>query len=188
MPSPHPPSHSGVVVALMTFPGVIVHEFAHKLFCQWTGTKVLEVCYLRYGDPVGYVIHEVPKNIWKHILIDIGPFFINTFLGFVLGVFLKLLSDSEYVNTSSVASVFSMFLMWLAGSIAMHAFPSVGDAASIWQAIWQEASPISAKILGATLVGFIVIGAIGSIFWLHAIYAILVIFILPLLVMENWSS
>lgn len=33
----------GFIVAMLTFPGIIVHEFAHKLFCSLTGTRVLEV-------------------------------------------------------------------------------------------------------------------------------------------------
>jgi hypothetical protein len=171
----------GFVIAGVTFPGVIVHEFGHKLFCHWTSTRVLEVCYFRFGDPAGYVVHEAPSNIWKHILIDIGPFFINTFFGFVLGLILIPVE-----KTYGHGSIFATFWWWIAMSITVHAFPSLGDASSIWQAIWKEESPIGAKILGVTLVGFIVIGAMGSVFWLNFLYAFFVVFVFPPLLTGNW--
>ena len=46
----------GIIITWLTFPGVMVHEFAHKLFCRWTKTEVMEVCYFRFGNPVGLLL------------------------------------------------------------------------------------------------------------------------------------
>jgi hypothetical protein len=176
----------GFIIALLTFPGIIVHEFAHKLFCQWTRTRVLEVCYFRFGNPAGFVVHENPTSVWKHILIDIGPFFINTFFGFVIGLLLNPLRASAYRSHSGYASFFLYLISWIGFSIAMNSFPSIGDAMSIWSAIRKDESPISAKILGTPLVGLIYIGAIGSVYWLNLFYAAFIVVLLPLHFSEKW--
>ena len=37
----------GPIIALLTFPGVIVHEFAHKLFCDIFNVPVYYVNYFK---------------------------------------------------------------------------------------------------------------------------------------------
>ena len=161
----------GFIITWLTFPGVIIHEFAHKFFCSLTGTKVLEVCYFRFGNPAGFVIHEKPATIWHHILIGIGPLFVNTGLGLLIGILampFKL----------SIPPVF-FILFWLAISTAMHSFPSTGDAKNIWKAVWDHDAPFSARVVGTPLVGLIYLGAIGSVFWLDLIYGVAVVAFLP---------
>ncbi len=165
----------GFIITWLTFPGVMVHELAHKLFCEWTKTKVLEVCYFRFGNPAGYVAHELPSSVWRHVLIGIGPLFVNTVLGFCIGLF-----AIPFMREHSGAGEFVKYaVLWLAVSIAVHSFPSTGDAQSIWGAIWSKESPLSAKVLGTPLVGLIYAGALGSIFWLDLIYGIGVVVGLP---------
>lgn len=43
-----------LLITLVTFPGVIVHEAAHMLFCRVRRVAVLDVCFLRFEDPVGH--------------------------------------------------------------------------------------------------------------------------------------
>jgi len=167
----------GFIITWITFPGVMVHEFAHKLFCQWTNTKVLQVCCFRFGNPAGFVVHEPPTNVWKHVFIGIGPLFVNTVLGFAIGLLTIPMKDA----TNEVGSFFLIIVLWLAISIAMHSFPSTGDAKSIWSAIWRKDSPATAKVLGTPLVGLIYLGAVGSIFWLDLIYGIGVVVGIPML-------
>ena len=157
----------GFLISIATFPGVIVHELAHVAFCKFTDTRVLKVCYFRVGNPAGYVIHEQPSTVWRHILIGIGPFFVNTLLGFMLGIIaIPMHMDLDHPTPLQV------ILLWLGVSIAMHSFPSTGDARSIWHAVWSKGSPISARLIGSPLVVVIFAGAIGSIFWLDALYGI----------------
>lgn len=161
----------GFLIAWLTFPGVIIHELAHKLFCQWTGTRVLRVCYFRFGNPAGFVIHEKPASLWRHMLIGIGPLFVNTAMGLAIGLgayFMKRTSEPLYG-----------VLLWLAVSIAMHSFPSLGDAKSIWNAIWEKGAPFLPRLVGTPLVALVVLGAVGSIFWLDALYGLGVVMGIP---------
>ena len=48
----------GWIISILTFPGVIVHEAAHMLFCRMRGVAVLEACFFRFGNPAGYVVHD----------------------------------------------------------------------------------------------------------------------------------
>ncbi len=164
----------GFLISIVTFPGVIVHELAHVLFCKLTGTPVHQVCYFRIGNPAGYVIHSRPTSVWKHILIGIGPFFLNTLLGLAFGI-AALLLHLDFENGSPLVFIFA----WLAVSIAMHSFPSIGDARGIWSSVWSEGSPITAKLVGTPLVAVIFLGAVGSIIWLDLGYGLLTVFLLP---------
>lgn len=168
----------GFIISILTFPGVIAHEFAHKLFCKLSGTNVVEVCYFRFGNPAGYVVHESPTSVWKHILIGIGPFIVNTVIGFSIGLF----ASRDMLHEGRL-EVLGIFLVWLGVSIAMHSFPSTGDAKSIWSAIWHEEAPIAAKLTGTPLVAIIFLGAIGSAFWLDVAYGVGVAWALPKMIL-----
>lgn len=169
----------GFLISLITFPGVIIHELAHVTFCKLTGTPVLKVCYFRLGNPAGYVIHQIPSSVWRHILIGIGPFFVNTLLGLAIGI-AAIPMHIDIDNLSAGGGV----LLWLAISIAMHSFPSTGDAKSIWHAIWSDGAPIAARIIGSPLVAVIFLGALGSIFWLDAVYGAGVVLGVPKLLFQ----
>jgi hypothetical protein len=163
----------GFLITWLTFPGVIVHELGHQLMCQLTGTPVREVCYFRFGEPAGYVIHELPTSIWKHLLIGFGPLIVNTTLGFLLGL---LATQNEHLG--SVVLV-QLAMWWLAVSVAMHSFPSRGDASSLWQSLWGDQSSTLARVVGIPLVGLIYLGAFGSIFWLDFAYGVVIATWLP---------
>lgn len=168
----------GFIMATATFPGVMVHELAHVVCCRLTGTKVHEVCYFQADNPPGYVIHERPTNVWKHIFIGVGPFLFNSLIGLGFGVVAwKMHWDPDHVDW--LGGVF----LWLAISIAMHAFPSTGDARSIWRAIWREGAPFTARVLGTPLVAIIFLGAIGSFFMLNLIFGLGVVLALPKMIL-----
>src|SRR5438128_12535555 len=71
----------GIIITLVTFPGVIVHELAHQLFCRLYKIPVFKVVYFQATNPAGYVIHDAPANKFQSVMISIGPFFLNTILG-----------------------------------------------------------------------------------------------------------
>jgi hypothetical protein len=169
----------GFLVALVTFPGVIVHEAAHQLFCRFFNVAVLDVCYFRLGNPSGYVIHEPTRKSSHNILIGIGPFFVNTILG-------ALIATPAMIPVGRFGSgdVLDYFLAWVGVSIAMHAFPSTGDAKSIWAAVNSEGTPILTKMAAIPVVGIIYAGAVGSMFWLDLIYGVLIAFALPTLLIN----
>ena len=118
----------GFVIAIATFPGVIVHETAHLFFSRLFGLAVYDVCFFRLGNPAGYVIHERTDNFKTLFFVSMGPFFVNTLLCmlFCTAAFLPVwvLKVNDYL---------AYFFYWLGLSIGMHAFPSTGDLSNLWQ-------------------------------------------------------
>jgi hypothetical protein len=162
------------LIALLTFPGVIVHEIGHQLFCRLFRVAVLDVCYFRFGNPAGYVVHETPRIAWEHVLIGMGPFFVYTVVGDIIA-----LPGAIPVLDLGSGTVLDFCLVWLGVSIAMHAFPSTGDARSMWQAVHAPEASLRVRMIGVPLVGLIYLGSIGSIFWLDALYGFGVAMLLP---------
>jgi len=169
----------GIIITFLTFPGVIVHEFAHQLFCRWCKVPVFKVVYFQLENPAGYVLHETPTNKWHGVLIGMGPFFINSILGLIIA-FPAILPVFEFDN----AGLADYILIYLGVSIAMHAFPSTGDANSIWKQINDKNTPVIVKILGYPVVGLIYLGSLGSFFWLDLLYGIAVTVWLPRLLIS----
>lgn len=165
----------GFLISLITFPGVIIHELAHFLFCRILGIPVYAVCYFRLGNPAGYVIHAKPAR-WDHqILIGCGPFFINSVLGAIL-VFPSVLRVLEFGNSESAID---LILIWLGVSVAMHAIPSTGDAESMWSAIKTNQGFWLAKLAMVPVIMSIYILSLGSIIWLDLIYGVWACAFLP---------
>jgi hypothetical protein len=155
-----------ILITFITFPGVIVHELAHQLFCRWFKVPVFEVCYFRFGNPAGYVIHEKARTTTQAVLISTGPFFLNTILGFLIALPAALQFKLGAMNP------LDYILLYLGVSIAMHAFPSIGDAESLKASVTNDENTSRlSKIFVLPIVGFIYLGAMGSFFWLDFLYA-----------------
>ena len=154
------------IISGLTFPGVVVHELSHLLFCRLFKVPVHEVCYFRMGNPAGYVIHGKPDK-WTHqVLISVGPFIINT----LLGAFLAFPSALRTFEFAESGTPIDAILMWLGVSIAMHAIPSRGDAKAIWATVNAGQVPYLAKLAVTPLLGLIYILSFGAVFWLDLIY------------------
>ncbi len=165
----------GCVITALTFPGVIVHELAHELVCRLLGVRVHKACYLRLGNPPGYVVHDSPGTVMGHILIGTGPFLVNSICGAVLGLIFALGSFHSWPRYA---------LPWLGVSIAMHSFPSTGDAKSIWRGLWGRGMPIIGRIISVPLVLVIYLGALGSVFWLDVAYGFFIAIYVPRLMIR----
>ena len=172
----------GILISIVTFPGVIVHEMAHQFFCRIFNVAILDVCYFRFGNPVGYVVHEIPKKAIHSIMIGVGPFFVNT----IIGALIALPSIIPVIKFES-GSPLDYFLIWLGVSIAMHSFPSIGDAKSIWEAVWNDETSLRTRIVALPIVALIFIGSIGSFFWLDLIYGIGVIMLVPYVLVKLFA-
>tara|TARA_Y100001968_G_scaffold332199_1_gene389477 strand:- start:1512 stop:2039 length:528 start_codon:yes stop_codon:yes gene_type:complete len=168
----------GQIISLATFPGVVVHEFSHQIFCRLFNIEVHEVCYFRLGNPAGYVTHE-PSKKWTHnVLIAAGPFFINSAIAALLAFPVVLKIDFNTVSFSGA------ILLWLAISIGMHAIPSTGDAKSMWNAVSGNKAPFFAKVLVSPIIAVIYLLSLGSFFWLDLVYGLLIAFFAPLLLIQ----
>lgn len=168
----------GFLISAITFPGVIIHEFAHLLFCRWRHVAVFKVCYFRFGNPAGYVMHEPSENTLSQVLISVGPFFINS----ILGVIIATPGASAVMNFDS-KNRFDQFLMWLGLSIAMHAFPSKGDAQSMWEHVKHQR--LFTRLLVMPIMGLIYIGSFGSIIWLDLFYGLAIGIFIPQFILSH---
>lgn len=171
----------GFLISIITFPGVIVHEFAHQLFCRLFRIPVYDVVYFQFGNPSGYVIHEPAEEPLECFFISIGPFIINT----LLGMLLTLPAAVELIQFSSYVNPLSLLLGWLGISVLMHAFPSIGDAKVMVKCILKNPQvSLVVKVITAPYIGLVYVGAIGSVVWLDFIYAIAVAGFLPNLLVQ----
>src|SRR6266849_893946 len=107
----------GPVIAALTFPGVIIHEAGHLFFCRLFKLQEFDVCFFRFGNPAGYVIHQQTEDFKAQFFVSMGPFFANTLLCvlFCTAAFLP-------VWELKVFDPLAYFFYWLVLSIGMHAF------------------------------------------------------------------
>lgn len=168
----------GQAISIITFPGVIVHEFAHMFFCKIRKVAVLEVCYFRVGDPSGYVIHENTENFNTTFLISMGPFIINTLL--CLFICLPSYMPIKYFN---INHPLSYLLLWIGISIGMHAIPSNQDADNVFiQAKNKIKEGNILAIISFPLVGLVKVFNFLRIIWIDVIYGALIGIGIPSLV------
>ena len=100
-----------------TFPGVIIHEWSHKTFCHIFGLRVLKTVYFKFGTPSGYVIHETPRTYLQSLGVAIGPIIFNSIISILIAYSVYLFATNSW----------RLAFLWLAFSIAAHAFPSGQD-------------------------------------------------------------
>ncbi len=160
----------GWLISALTFPGIIVHEWAHKKFCDWTGVSVSKVVYFKFGNPAGYVLHEEPSTYKQTFWISVGPLIINSVLTILIGIFLTQ-ADS--------GSGMYFLLFWLGLSIGMHSFPSDHDmthiSAKSKEALKSDGSAL--HYLSYPFTWMIWIANKLRIFWFDAIYAFILLFL-----------
>jgi hypothetical protein len=166
------------ILALLTFPGVVLHEFMEQLFCRWLGVAVLKVVYIRFGNPAGYVTHEPKLDLRRSLWIALGPFFLNSLLGALVAL-PAALTAWEFRVTSTP----SYILAWLGISISMHALPNPEDAASLWRALWTPQTPLMTRLLAAPLVGLARIFSAGRVIGLDLVYGVAIVGALPALLL-----
>ena len=158
----------GVVISVITFPGVIVHEAAHMLFCKLRRVAVFDVCFFRFGNPAGYVIHEETENFTSAFLISMGPFIINSLLCIV--ICLPAMAPLKFFGT--VDDPISVVLLWLGISIGAHAFPSAHDSQNVWRLAKVEARKRNLLAIASfPIVAVMFVGNVLSVVWFDVIYA-----------------
>lgn len=171
----------GWLISVLTFPGVIAHELAHKFFCDLARVPVYEVKYFQFGNPAGYVIHAHPQDLRSSFLISVGPLLVNTALCSLLtlaAAFPFFILDVKDPNP-----VFSL-LMWVGISIGMHAFPSNEDMANFKASVVNAKGSGIALLFARFLSGIFALANALRIIWFDAIYAVGVSMAMPLLVLH----
>ena len=171
----------GWLIALVTFPGVIVHETAHMLFCKLRGLAILDVCFFRIGNPSGYVIHEQSDNFTSIFLVAVGPLIVNSVL-----CFLFCFPAFVPVKIFEQKDLISYFLIWMGMSIGMHAFPSTGDAQVLMGSAKKAVRRMNfLAIISYPLVGLIYVVNLLRFFWADYFYGFALGFLLPELILKQ---
>lgn len=107
--------------ALITFPGIIVHEISHKFFCDIFKIPVYNVTYLNlFSDTSGSVTYKKIYSLLPTFFINIAPLIINT-VGAIISIFIYSKWDTS----------FGLVFYWLGVSLALHAIPSNPDLNNI---------------------------------------------------------
>ncbi len=153
---------------ILTFPGIIFHEFGHKIFCVLTGVKVSKVCYFRFGNPCGYVIHEKPKTFSQSFLIAVGPLLAGT----IFALFFFVISNSATLETWQ-----NYLFIWMGFSIAINSFPSSGDARSLLKDSTGHLKTNLWAFFGYPAVLIILIADRLRVIWFDVLYAILLFYV-----------
>ena len=155
----------GWLISLLTFHGVILHEWAHKVFCDYFHIPVLEVRYFQVGKAeAGYVKHGEVKLFWHTFWISTGPLIINSLAAMLLAATTTQAKDD---------SILEYVLGWLSVSASMHAFPSNVDAEHVLDAS-KAARANGGSVLHFLSYPFVwLIGIANALrfFWFDAMYA-----------------
>ncbi|MDR0727101.1 MAG: DUF3267 domain-containing protein [Rickettsiales bacterium] len=169
----------GQVMMTVTFMGVIIHEWAHKMACKLFGVKVLEVKY--FSPSGGYVRHEKTNNLTANFFISLAPLIVNSLIAFALGCVAESFYYFEIEN-----AVLKVILMYLAISIGMHAFPSKVDMKNISD-LCVELKKKKMLVVSKIMEGLFGLLRLLSIFWLDVAYGIF-LFMAPTLIMKEHSD
>ena len=151
------------IVSTLTFIGVMFHELGHQIFCIWTGIKVHKICYFRFGNPAGYVIHEKPQTFKQSFLITMGPFITGAFFAVIFFFLTKL----NHLN-----EIYKLLFIWAGGSIAMNSFPSDVDAKSLWKDSNAQIKRNFFAFIGYPFAFIIWLLNSLTVLWIDVIYAV----------------
>ncbi|QCC59112.1 metalloprotease family protein [Natrinema thermotolerans] len=172
-----------LLLRLLAAPGVVVHELAHETACRLVGVPVLEVAYFRLGNPPGYVRHGQPERYRESFVISVAPFLVNSAVAFGLFVGLaSIVAGLDAVGSAPRSTLAAgVVLGWLGLAIGTQAFPSTGDARTLWnrsRAEWRRSPSV---LVGVPIVAVIYLANLLSRLWADVAYAV------ALFVAAAWS-
>ena len=166
----------GPLITFLTFPGVVMHEIAHRFMCDILHIAVYDINYFSIGDTqAGYVYHQKTDNIAHDFLIGFAPLFINTFFCIL---FTLPYSSSVHITGDGISNYSHMFLYWIGMSIGANAFPSNQDVQNILLMTEKNNTFFIVPLL-CYLIQFL---NYLRFFWINFIYAFVISFILPYLI------
>jgi hypothetical protein len=168
----------GFVISILTFPGVIVHEFAHRFFADVAKVPVYKVSYFRLGNPAGYVMHGHVNSLKKSFLISVAPFLVNSVLCMLI-TFTSII-PIYILDAINVSWVFYV-LLWIGFSIGMHAFPSDTDTKNFLAVVKGEKHHKILVMFAHLFSWFFGLANLLRVFWADAFYALGLCLFLPLI-------
>jgi hypothetical protein len=122
----------GWLVSILTFPGIVFHEIAHRFFCDIYNIPVFKIVYLSpFSDEhSGCVVHAQTKR-FKHVFfISTAPLLFNSLIfmlcTFPFGIKVCLGSYGIFWENSLVEIAY-FFITWIGLCASIHLFPSEKD-------------------------------------------------------------
>lgn len=161
----------GIVIKVLTFPGLIVDAFVNEKLCNYLNLEILGVNYLAIGENQHPVMHDFPKTYVNTITIAFVPFLLMSIFAIFLFYFSQLFSDYSYIYIE-------LFFIWLGVSMAVHSFPNpvIGDM--LWDKSLKETKKGNyIAVLGLPLTLVIYIARFLHIFWIDLIYGFILYYI-----------
>ncbi|MDP9267077.1 MAG: hypothetical protein M3P27_01970 [Acidobacteriota bacterium] len=118
----------GIFLTALTFPGAMVREAAHLMFCRMFKLAIFDVRFLELAPPFGHVQHEHSNHFGAAAGETLGPFFINSALCvlFCWAVFLP-------VWELRIFDPLAYLFYWLGFSMGVHALPGTADIKHLWK-------------------------------------------------------
>jgi len=113
-----------MLLEILFYPGVIIHEAMHFLACLLLGIRVTKVS---FGLKTSYVQH-VDSNAWKTILIALAPFLLSNFIASII-IYYTLISRPDLI--------LFLILLWVALTIIYHSIPSKKDTENVDKKVSQ---------------------------------------------------
>lgn len=165
----------GFLIALVTFPGVIAHEYAHERACKKRHLIVTDVCYFQLRSPNGFVKHEQPRRYADAFWISVAPFAFNTALAVAVAIVAGVFYFASELTGISPVGWLAVLGGWIAVSLAWHAFPSKHDAENVWRYAKREWRSSWFARLGFPVVVVLYICHYLSYVWFDAVYALAVV-------------
>jgi hypothetical protein len=169
---------TGIIVAICTFPGVILRQVVTQLLCLYFRIPVFKVTYFQPWPPFGKVDFEPPRRASTGLAIILVPAIITTLVGFLTGApaFLAFFTS----DTTPLTSLIDLFLIWLGISFAVNSFPTTEQAMTVKRLLVVPENSTLVRSTGEFLMIAMYACALGSIVWLDVIYALFVVVGIPL--------
>jgi len=170
----------GELISLLTFPGVVLHEIAHRFFCDINDVPVYEIRYFRLlSRRAGHVIHADTPSLGAGLAIAFAPLIINSLVCMLLTI---PLGYAAFLGTGFALklSMGQILLLWLGYSIGFNAIPSNQDV----HGLQSLAKSFLSEVLVFSLQSIVYVFNLPFVgFWLQIGYALLLSVLLPKLLL-----
>jgi|SRR4030095_7464075 len=167
---------SGPAFALFTFPGVIMHEIAHRFMCDILQIPVYEINYFSGGETqAGHVCHHKTNNVNHDLLIGFAPLIINSFFCML---FTLPYGSTLMITGAGIVNYQSMFIYWVGISMGVHAFPSNHDLHDGWIHLRKN----NGSLVIRSLCSIMQLLNQLSFFWIDVAYAMILSMIIPAII------
>jgi hypothetical protein len=112
-------------------------------------------------------------------MVAVAPFFVSTATALAASLLTSLFAVSP--TAAEFRDLVVLIGAWLSFSMALHAFPSSGDGDALWKDVSSPDVSFFSKLLLAPVVGLIRLCQTGGAVWFHALFAVGVVTLPPVM-------